>query len=175
LEHALELADTGTLSRRRHLAILHSLADIDNSLLNWRAALGVYAQIRSLDPSNERARRECVELNLRLGQEEQAARDLDGLLEELVKGGRAAEALQLLEETTREHSGRPSLHARLAEAYRAAGRTSDAIAQYDALGEIQLDAGAVVLAIRTIQIILSLNPPDGDSYRELLRNLESGT
>jgi hypothetical protein len=33
----------------------------------------------------------------------------------------------------------------------------------------------VAQAIRTIQILLSLNPPDGESYRELLRNLEAGT
>ena len=75
----------------------------------------------------------------------------------------------------REHPGKQALHARLAEAYRAAGRTSDAIAQYDALGEIQLDAGLVREAIRTIQIIVSLHPPDVSGYQELLRNLEAGT
>jgi predicted TPR repeat methyltransferase len=73
----------------------------------------------------------------------------------------------------REHPGKQALHARLAEAYRAAGRKADAIAQYDALGEIQLDSGSVTEAIRTIRTILDLNPPDKQGYQELLRNLEA--
>jgi len=174
LEQALSLTQRGTVSRQKQLNILHRMADIDLSRLDWRGALRVYGQVRKLDPNDEKARRESVDLNLRLGQEEQAARELDGYLEFLVQNGRGTEALALLEEMAREHPGKQALHARLAEAYRAAGRAADAIAQYDALGEIQLDAGSVREAARTIQIIISLNPPDVDGYKELLRNLEAG-
>jgi len=66
------------------------------------------------------------------------------------------------------------LHSRLAEAYRAAGRKADAIAQYDALGEIQLDAGHVQDAIKAIQTIIDLGPPDLEGYQELLQNLQAG-
>ena len=65
------------------------------------------------------------------------------------------------------------LHTRLAEAYRAAGRKADAISQYDALGEIQLDAGQIGEAIQTIRTIIALEPPGLDGYQELLRNLEA--
>ncbi len=174
LEQALSLTQRGTVSRSKQLKILHKMADIDLSRLEWRGALRVYGQVRKLDPTDEKARRESVDLNLRLGQEEQAARELDGYLEYLVQNARGTEALALLEEMAREHPGKQALHARLAEAYRAAGRTADAIAQYDALGEIQLDAGAAREAARTIQIIISLNPPDAEGYKELLRNLEAG-
>lgn len=174
LEQALSLTQRGTVSRQKQLNILHRMADIDLSRLDWRGALRVYGQVRKLDPNDEKARRESVDLNLRLGQEEQAARELDGYLEFLVQNGRGTEALALLEEMAREHPGKQALHARLAEAYRAAGRAADAIAQYDALGEIQLDAGSVREAARTIQIIISLNPPDVEGYKELLRNLEAG-
>ncbi len=92
----------------------------------------------------------------------------------LVGLGRGSAALQTLEELARDHPGKQALHARLAEAYKAAGRNADAIAQYDALGEIQLDAGQIADAIRTIQSILDLNPPDLEGYQELLRNLRSG-
>lgn len=78
----------------------------------------------------------------------------------------------MLEEMAREHPGKRTLHARLAEAYRAAGRKADAIAQYDALGEIQLDAGQIQDAIRTIQTIIDLKPPDIEGYHELLKNLK---
>ncbi|HSR46929.1 MAG TPA: tetratricopeptide repeat protein, partial [Anaerolineales bacterium] len=100
------------------------------------------------------------------------ATSLDRYLEILVAEGRGPEALAFLEELAREHPGKQALHTRLAEAYRAAGRIADAIAQYDALGEIQLDAGQIGDAILTIRTILSLEPPDLEGYQELLRNLE---
>jgi predicted Zn-dependent protease len=150
------------------------MGDIDLSRLDQRRALRVYEQIRTLDPGDDKARISLIDLNLRVGQEDQAAKELDSYLEYLVESGRGAEALNLLEEMAREHPGRQALHARLAEAYKAAGRTADAIAQYDALGEIQLDAGQTEDAIRSIQAIVDLNPPDAEGYVELLRNLKEG-
>jgi tetratricopeptide (TPR) repeat protein len=154
------------------LRILHMMGDIDLSRLDQRRALRVYEQIRSIDPSDDKARVSLIHLNLRIGQEDQAAKELDSYLEILVDSGRGAEALNLLEEMAREHPGRQPLHARLAEAYKAAGRTADAIAQYDALGEIQLDAGQNEDAVRSIQAIVDLNPPDMGGYQELLKNLK---
>jgi tetratricopeptide (TPR) repeat protein len=174
LAEALRLAQHSNIERKRSLQILHKMADIDLSRLDWRRALRVYEQVRTLDAADEKARANVIDLNLRLGQEEQAGKELDGYLEYLVQEGRSSEALNLLEEMAREHPGKQVLHARLADAYRAAGRKADAIAQYDALGEIQLDAGQIVAAARTIQTILSLDPPGAEGYRELLRNLQSG-
>jgi DNA-binding SARP family transcriptional activator len=155
------------------LKILHMMGDIDLSRLDQRRALRVYEQIRSLDPNDDKARRHVIDLNLRVGQEDQAAKELDSYLEHLVNSGRGPEALSLLEELAREHPGKQALHSRLAEAYKAAGRKADAIAQYDALGEIQLDAGQVEDAIRSIEAIVALDPPDVEGYRELVRNLRS--
>jgi tetratricopeptide (TPR) repeat protein len=174
LAEALRLAQRSTVDRRRSVEILHQMGDIDLSRLDWRRALRVYEQLRTIDPSDDKARRNVIDLNLRLGQEEQAAKELDSYLELLVQAGRNQDALDLLEEMAREHPGKQALHTRLADAYRAAGRKMDAIAQYDALGEIQLDAGQADAAARTIQTILSMDPPDSEGYRELLRNLESG-
>jgi len=174
LAEALRLAQRSTVDRRRSVEILHLMGDIDLSRLDWRRSLRVYEQLRTIDPSDDKARRNVIDLNLRLGQEEQAAKELDSYLELLVQAGRSQDALDLLEEMAREHPGKQALHTRLADAYRAAGRKMDAIAQYDALGEIQLDAGQAEAAARTIQTILSMDPPDIEGYRELLRNLESG-
>jgi tetratricopeptide (TPR) repeat protein len=174
LAEALRLAQRATVDRRRSLQILHQMGDIDLSRLDWRRALRVYEQVRTLDQSDNKARVNVIDLNLRLGQEEQSAKELDSYLELLVQTGRSPDALNLLEEMAREHPGKQTLHARLADAYRAAGRKADAIAQYDALGEIQLDAGQVENARRTIQTILALDPPGAEGYRELLRNLEAG-
>jgi len=174
LADALRLAQRSTIDRSWSLKILHQMGDIDLSRLDWRRALRVYEQIRSIDANDDKARHLVIDLNLRLGQEDQAAKELDNYLEHLVQTGRSSDALAKLEELAREYPGKQALHARLAEAYRAAGRTSDAIAQYDALGEIQLDAGRVQDAIRTIQAIVDLNPPDVEGYLDLLQNLKAG-
>ena len=172
LANSLRLSQQMSTGNGWSLRILHMMGDIDLSRLDQRRALRVYEQIRTIDPSDDKARVSLIDLNLRIGQEDQAAKELDSYLEYLVESGRGAEALNLLEEMAREHPGRQALHARLAEAYKAAGRTADAIAQYDALGEIQLDAGQKDDAIRSIQAIVDLNPPDSEGYEDLLKNLK---
>jgi len=172
LANALRLAQRTSVGREWSLRILRQMGDIDLSRLDWRRALRVYEQVRTLDTNDEEARSNVIDLNLRLGQEEQAAQELDSYLEYLVQSQRSSEALNLLEELARKHPGKQPIHARLAEAYRAAGRKADAIAQYDALGEIQLDSEQNQEAIQTIQTIIDLEPPDLEGYRELLRNLK---
>ena len=172
LANALLLAQDASVGREYSIKILRHMGDIDLSRLDWRRALRVYEQIRTVNPGDEEARSHVIDLNLRLGQEDPAAQELDSYLGHLVETDRSHEALNLLEELAREHPGKQTLHARLAEAYRAAGRTADAIAQYDALGEIQLDAGQTKEAIATIKTIINLGPPDLEGYRELLQNLE---
>jgi tetratricopeptide (TPR) repeat protein len=171
LDQAYQLCQRSNVSREIVVRILDRMGDIDLSRLDWRKALGIFERICELDPSNEKARSNLIDLNLRLGHEEKAAQSLDIHLENLVQAGQAQEALSLLEDLAREYPGKQALHARLAEAYRAANRTADAIAQYDALGEIQLDAGQTAEAIHTIETIMSLNPPNLEGYQELLRNL----
>jgi len=173
LTDALRLAQQSQVEPKWEIRILREMADMDLARLDWRHALRTFEQITALDPTDEKASANLIDLNLRLGQEEAAAEALDRHLENLVRAGRAPEALAYLEELAREHPGKQALHLRLAEAYRAAGRTADAIAQYDALGEIQLDAGQLADAIQTIRTIISLQPPGLEGYEELLRNLEA--
>ena len=173
LANSLRMAQQMSIGDGWSLKILHMMGDIDLSRLDQRRALRVYEQIKSINPGDDEARRHVVDLNLRIGQEDQAAKELDGYMEHLVQSGRGPEALSLIEELAREHPGKQALHSRLAEAYRAAGRIADAIAQYDALGEIQLDAGQVDDAIRSIQSIIDMEPSDVEGYKELLRNLQA--
>jgi len=174
LVQALELAQMSGGNRAWMTKILHSLGDMDLARLDWRRALRVYEQICNLDPNDTDARLQLIDLNLRLGQEKESGKALDAYLGYLAEHDRGAEIVNVLEELTREYPGKQILHKRLAEAYKAVGRTADAIAQYDALAEIQYDAKQVFEAIRTIETIISLNPPDLEGYQEVLRNLRSG-
>ncbi|MCJ7568796.1 MAG: tetratricopeptide repeat protein [Anaerolineales bacterium] len=172
LDQAYKLSQRSPVSREWKLKTLDMMGDIDLSRLDLRKALQIFEEICEIDPQNEKARSHLIDLNLRLGQEEQAASALDIHLDQLVQSNHAQEALSLLEDLAREYPGKQALHSRLAEAYRASGRTADAIAQYDALGEIQLDAGQTEDAIATIQTIVDLDPPNIEGYHDLLRNLQ---
>ena len=173
LEAAYQLSKRGANCREWTIKILDMMGDVDLSRLDLRQALIIFEEICDIDPMNEKARSNLIDLNLRLGQEEQAATALDIHLDHLVQSNHAQEALALLEDLAREYPGKQALHSRLAGAYRAAGRTADAIAQYDALGEIQLDAGHTKEAIVTIETIIDLEPPDIEGYHDLLRNLQN--
>jgi tetratricopeptide (TPR) repeat protein len=174
LAEALDLAKSAQAGSQRITEILHQIGDIDLARLDLRKGVEVYDEIRMLNPDDRKAWENLIDLNLRLGQEARAANDLDNYLDVLVSGGEGVKALGILEQMVRDHPGKQAFHARLAEAYRAAGRKSEAIAQFDVLGELQLDAGQIKEAIQTIKLIVTLDPPDVAGYRELLRNLEAG-
>lgn len=174
LQEALALTQRTAIDPEWRVRLLNHIGDIDLSHLDWREALRVFEEICEIDPANENARLQVIDLNLRLGQEKQAGKALDRQLEYLVQSEQSREALTLLEDLAREYPGKQILHSRLAKAYRAAGRKADAIAQYDALGEIQLDAGQTTEAARTIETIINLDPPNVEGYRELLRNIQNG-
>jgi tetratricopeptide (TPR) repeat protein len=174
LGEALQMAQLNGAGRDWLVKILREIGEIDISHLDWRRALRAYEQICNLDPSEEKAQIQVIDLNLRLGQDDGAANALDHYLKHLVDSERGTEILSILEDLTREYPGRVPVHERLAEAYRAVGRKADAIAQYGALGDILLDAGKAKDAAEAYKIIIELEPPDVEVYRELLNNLDSG-
>ena len=173
LGDALKIAQLHNVDRSWLINLLKKIGDMDNSRLDWRRALRAYEQIGNLDPTDEDAQLQIIDLNLRLGEDKGAWKALDLYLKYLVGKERGADILPMLEDLARQYPGRQAVHARLAEAYKAVGRKADAIAQYDALGEILLDAGDVKEAAKTIMRIINLEPPDLDGYRELLKNLEA--
>jgi DNA-binding SARP family transcriptional activator len=70
------------------------------------------------------------------------------------------------------HPQESGLVARLGRLYRDTGRRSEAIAQYDRLGELQLQAGQTPQAAQTIRTILALKPDDPSAYQQLLNELQ---
>jgi DNA-binding SARP family transcriptional activator len=168
------MAQLNAVDRDWLIKILWEIGDIDISRLDWRRALRAFEQICNLDPNEEKAQIQVIDLQLRLGQDDGGANAVDHYLKHLVDADRGAEILPMLEDLAREFPGRTPIHKRLAEAYRAVGRKADAIAQYDALAEILLDSGNVQEASNAIKSIIELEPPGVEGYRELLTNLESG-
>lgn len=170
---ALRYAQQTNVDRQTKVKILHRMADIDLQSLDWRQALRVFEQIRTLEPDDEKARSMLVELNLRLGQSAQALAELDNYIEHLMSSRQANQALKYLTNMVQENPQQPALHRRLAELYRQMGRTSEAIDQLDAAGELYLQTGNRQAAMETIMAILALNPPNAAEYQTLLGQLRA--
>lgn len=169
---ALRLAQQSGANRQWSVQILRRMADIDLQRLDWRQALRVYEQIRTLRPDDEPVRKQLVELNLRLAQPEQAVAELDSFTTYLTNNGRNAEALAFLESLVSEQPTQVILRRALAEEYRKAGRTGDAVAQLDAAGESLMQAGDKQGVIEVVNQILRMNPPNATQYRELIAQLQ---
>jgi tetratricopeptide (TPR) repeat protein len=169
---ALILAQQNNLSKEARVSLLHKMGDIDLQRLNWREAQSVYEQIKSLAPDDGPARATLIDLLFRLGNSKQGLAETDLYLRQLLAGRDTARAIEVLAEMAETHSKESGLVARLARLYQDTGRRAEAIAQYDRLGELQLQAGQTAQAADTIRTILTLGPDDTQPYAQLLDELQ---
>lgn len=172
--NALRLSQRSSADRAWTVQILHQMGDIDVQRLDWRQALRVYEQIKTLTPADHKTRKMLIDLNLRLGQARQALNEVDDLLRTLLSADNIADAISILEEVVESQPDEMGLRARLARLYQQVGRNADAISQLDALGEAQLQAGLTRDAVETVQRIIAIGPKNVDSYRQLLAQLQGG-
>ena len=170
-EHALRLAQQSNLEDTWNVQILHNMADIDLQRLNWRQALRVFEQLRTLQPSDEKARMNLIELNVRMGQDGQAQAELDSYISLLVGNNQERVALAFLEALVAENPEMVFARRRLAQVYQQAARVDDAVAQWDKIGELLLESGDRDGAIEAIRSIVKLNPPKVDQYQSFLKKL----
>jgi tetratricopeptide (TPR) repeat protein len=172
-ETALNLAQDSDLDLEWTTQILHQMADIDLQRLDWRGALGVYEQLRSLAPSDETARRNLVQLNLRLGEENVANAELDNFLEHLQSQSEESAIENFLQWLTSENPEYVIAHRRLAEHFQSKGEGSKAITEWNTVGELLAKKGDREGAKVAVRAILSLSPPNPEPYQKLLQELNS--
>ena len=170
---ALSLAQQGGVNRAWSVKLMRRMADIDMQRLDWRQALRIFEQLRTLEPDDVPTRKSLVELYIRLNQLPQATAELDGFLAHLQSSRRRGEAIPFLEDLVNEDSKQGILRRSLAEEYRLAKRIQDATAQLVALADIQLKAGEREDAIQTVETIMAMNPPNMENYKTLLAKLKS--
>ena len=170
---ALRLAQKGGANRTWSVKLLQRMADIDMQHLDWRQAMRVFEQLRTLEPDDLSVRKNLIELNLRLNQQPQAIAEMENLMTHLDGAGRRLEAIPFLEELVKENPQQVPLRRALAEQYRQAKRIPDAVAQLDTLGESLLKAGDRDAAVQVVVSILAMNPPNQAQYRVLLEKIKS--
>ncbi|GAB4522647.1 MAG: hypothetical protein Fur0018_04640 [Anaerolineales bacterium] len=168
---AFRLAQQYNLDSTYAVKILYRMADIDMQSLDWRRAQRVYEQIRSLAPNDIEACLRLIDLNLRLGQESQAVSEMDHFLARQVQNTAWDTAIEFLQKLLDEQEAYLPALRRIAELYRRAGKTEQAIETYDKLADRLLDAGDNNGAIAAIESLLKLNPPNADQYQAFLEQL----
>ena len=172
---ALRVVQQSNADRSWNVHILQRMADIDMQRLNWKQALRVFEQIRTLRPDDDGARRNLVELNLRMRQEPQALAELESYITYLESVRQNAKIITFLEELLKEHSDQIVLQRALAEQLHRQGRTEEAISKLDLLGETLLTSGNKKEAGDVIRQILLMNPRNLEDYRRLLSQIQPGT
>jgi predicted Zn-dependent protease len=149
------------------------MADIDMQRLDWKQAIRVYEQIRTLRPDDEGVRKNLIELSLRMGQPAQANAEIESYLTYLQTHGRSDEGIRFVEELLADRPNDVILRRVLAQLYQQAGRTEDAVTQLDSLAESLLNDGKKEDAMVLINQILLLGPPNAEQYRQLLMQLRA--
>jgi tetratricopeptide (TPR) repeat protein len=171
---ALRTAQQANVDRSLRVRILHRMADIDMQSLDWRQALRVLEQIRTLQPDDFDARLQIVGLNIRLGQEPQALAEVDNCCAHLSSTNQPDKLIAFMEGLVVEYPRNVPIRRRLVDVYRDLGHKTEAVSQLDAIGEILLDAGDKGAAIQTVEMIISMDPPNKAEYLHLLEQIKKG-
>jgi tetratricopeptide (TPR) repeat protein len=170
-QKALQVAQQGNVDRSFGVRILTQMADIDMQRLDWRSALLVFAQLRSLDPDDQRTRQNLVELNVRLNQLTQAEAELDNYLTHLSGAARDSEAIGFLTQMTEDSPELIFARRRLALAFQQANKVKEAIEQWKVIAQVMREQGNNEGSKEAIRAILVLNPPNAEEYRQMLQQL----
>jgi len=170
---ALRLAQQGGANRAWSVKLMRRMADIDMQRLDWRQALRIFEQLRTLEPEDVTVRKSLIDLNIRLNQLPQAEAEMNGLLENLQNTGKKGEAIPFLEDLVKEYPKQAFTRHALAEEYRLAKRIPDAVAQLDNLAETLVNAGDLKGAIRATEAIIAMKPTNLQMYQNLLSKLKS--
>jgi tetratricopeptide (TPR) repeat protein len=170
---AFRYAQQSNIDRETKVKLMHRMADIDVQSLDWRSAIRVCEQIRTLEPDDGKARDMLFDLNIRLGQHGQAMSELDNYLNHLISLHRTAEGLEYINSKILENQTQPGLYRRLAEIYRLLGRKEDAINQLEISKEMFIQAGNRKAAIEALMAILVLNPTNVSVYQRMLVELQA--
>jgi tetratricopeptide (TPR) repeat protein len=168
---ALKIAQKSKNNRAWGVNLLLKVADIDLQRLNLRQALRIYEQIRTIQPDEPSVHAQLVMLNLRLGQEMAAIKELDEYLAFLESTGKRVQAIEFINDLLLDHGKRLDLRRRLADLYVRNNQVNEAVIQLDAVADSLLSENRNLEAINMMETIISIKPPNVEEYRLALENL----
>lgn len=170
---ALRLCSRSQSEQAWRLKILYFIGDLHAQRVDWKKAIETYQQILQLSPEEDQASLALLDLFFKQNLPEQALAELQRLIKRHEADKDGVGLLRVLREAARLRPNEMSIRARLSQVYIERGMRLEAIAELDALGEMQLEAGLRDQAIQTIRLIVSLKPANSRAYKQLLYHLLS--
>jgi tetratricopeptide (TPR) repeat protein len=154
--------------------ILHKIADIDMQRLEWREAIRILEQIRTMIPEDEKARASLVELNFRLGQDDAALAELDSAVAFFEKNQQVSRAVEFIVNAIIQRPEKRDLRSRLLVLSNRIGDVTSIVENIDHKAESLLEAGNKPGAVSLLEAIISLYPPNVEEYKKVLDNVKTG-
>jgi len=151
---------------------LHLMGDIHVQRASWREALGDYQRIAGREPDDAKAWLRLVDMNFKLGRYPETLQALDDLIALYERSGESEQILPIVSNMAMILPENTLLRSYLIDLLEKLGHRTEAIAELDALGDVQLNAGQTREAIRTIERIIALQPTNESDYRALLLQLQ---
>jgi len=170
-DEAFRLAPRGNPEKGWQIRILYRMADLDVQRLDWSEAIKDNEEILRISPDDERAHLALFRLYPRTGHSRLGIEALDKLIKQYLTNNKMTKALTVLEDLIESQPDSIPLRARIAQLYLNLGKRDQALQHLDILGDLQLEAGHREGAIRTIEAILALHPPNEAAYADLYREM----
>lgn len=170
---ALSLSHQSNTARDWSVKILNKLADIELQSLDWKEAIKVFEQLRSLQPMESSPRTMLVDLYMRLGLTAAAMNELDAYLKLLDTENQSQAAVKFLDNLLKERPDNVDLQKRMTSYYISRDELPKAIEKLDALAEKMLNEENLEGALSTVNQIIVMNPPNKAEYQKLYTELKS--
>jgi len=167
---ALSLTQQPSANRAWSVKILLRMADIDMQRLDWKQAISVYEQIRTLTPEDFSIWENLIELNLRLAQTLQAQKELESFIDYWERK-KPEEIIPFISKLLVGYPEQVMIVRVLADQYYKNGQASKAIALLDSVGDKLMEAGDKAGLVAVVNQILLMNPPNAEDYRRLLTQM----
>jgi tetratricopeptide (TPR) repeat protein len=152
---------------------LHLMGEIYVQRTAWKEALESYRQIRLVEPDDAKASLRLVDMYFKLGRHTETVNELDHLIGLYGRTGESEQLVPIVSDMAAMQPENVVLRNYLIDLLVRVGRKAQAIAELDALGDIQLNSGQTLDAIRTIERIVALGPENSEDYRALLTQLQT--
>ncbi len=139
--------------------------------MNFRQAVRIFEQIRTLQPDNQAVRLQVIQLHFRLGQPAAAMAEVNSYVTLMESSGQRNKAIEFLVNLLKESGPNLDVRRRLADQYAHAGRVDEAVAQLDAVADEYANQNKMMEAINILETIISLKPSNVEDYRLALEEL----
>ncbi len=165
-EKAYHLARQSGVEDDWIIKILTKTADLDLQRLDWPNAIKIYEMIYIMQPGNENATSQLIELNCGISNTDAAISVMNDYINQQFKLKNGNRAMAFLENYSKIHPEFIFINQRLGEIYAQAGLNKKAIEQWKTAAEVSKELNNKAEARSYYQMIISLEPENIEEYRQ---------